>query len=98
MCVTDQGEKCRQRKNRPKRCFTPKILAGFIFIIIACDIPKRSCTSGHITCARPLEGDRMVIVICDRQASASALATVERLAAARTNECWEGWFHNSSFL
>src|SRR4029077_3909152 len=77
MCVADQGKKCRERENRPKRCFTPEIVAGFIFHIVACDIPKRACTSAHITCTRLLESEGIVIVICDRQASASGIVTVE---------------------
>src|ERR1051325_3645267 len=97
MCVADQGKKCRQRKNRPKRSFTQKVPACFAFVVIACDIPKRPCTSVHIMRARSLEDDRMIIVICDRQAAASAFATVECLVTARTNGCWECWFHNSLF-
>src|SRR5438876_1588883 len=97
MCVTDQGEKCRHCKDDPKRGFTPKILTCFAFVIIACDIPKRPCTGACITCARSLEGDRIIIVICDRQAATSAFATIESLVVARTNDCWECWFHNSLF-
>jgi len=97
MRATDQGKRCRERKDRPEHSFSPKIVSRFIFEIIAGDIPKRSRASARITRARLLECDRMVIVICDRRSPAFALATVEWLAASRTDD-WECWFHNCCFL
>jgi len=64
--VVNQGKSCSDSDDREKRALTLEVVSGFVFQIIAGDLPKRSRRVARITSAGSAEGDGMVVIVCDR--------------------------------
>jgi len=64
--VVNQGKSCGDSNDREKDALTLEIVSGFVFQVIAGDLPKRSRGVARITSAGSSERDGMVAVICDR--------------------------------
>ena len=71
-----------------------KFVAGFVFEIVAGDIPKRPWGGNRIFRTRMFEGDRMIVIICRGRASAFAHSGIERFVAACVIDCGRCWFHD----
>jgi hypothetical protein len=82
MCVADQGEKCSEDNRPKKRGFAQKIVPGFVFDLITRNVPKRSCRSRGVICARMFECAGMVIVVRDQRLAPFARCGEKQIAAA----------------